>query len=112
MHTQGVNHDYRSDYPELDQLISAYFNQGFDLWGDTIDEIVHTFVARTGLHEGDRLSTEIDRFLDEHAANLDAVFTARYGFDFSPEAWGHTTRSILREVQRLVAIAPESAPRP
>lgn len=94
---------HTENYPELDQLFGAYFNQDFALWGDTIEEIVAAYNEGTPSPQCEALRNEIDRFIASHSADLDKAFAERYGFDFSPEPWGHTTLSFLREVQRLIA---------
>jgi hypothetical protein len=80
-----------------------YFNQDFDLWGDTIEEVVGSYREGTSSEQREALRNQIDRFIDTHSARLDDALSERYGFDFSPEPWGHTALSFLREVQRLVA---------
>jgi hypothetical protein len=92
----------KADYPELDQLIGTYFNQDFDLWGETIEEVVRSYVQGTSAEQRDLLRSEIDRFVAESATELDAVFSQKYGFDLDPTPWGHTALSFLREVQRLL----------
>jgi hypothetical protein len=88
-----------AEYPELDQLFETYFNQDFDLWGNTIC---------------DQLINEADRFMQEHPDDLDEALLARYGNDFDPAPWGHTARSFFELVQRLDAarVSTHEGPNP
>src|SRR4051812_44972799 len=95
-----------SKYPELDQMFGAYFNQDFDLWGDTIEEIVASYKDGTSRQQREGLLEEIDRFVGEYPDDLDAQLSARYGYDFDPVPWGHTARSFLDEVQRILRTNP------
>jgi hypothetical protein len=91
-----------SAFPELDHLFGAYFNQDFDIWGDTIEEIAGAYKTSTGLEQRTALQDEIETLITEHPNDLESVFAARYGFDFDPKPWGYTTLSFLRKLQQLM----------
>jgi hypothetical protein len=90
------------EYPELDQLFGAYFNQDFELWGETIEQIVAAYMDGATMDRREALLKEIDSFTQDHPGDLDAAFSARYGFDFDPAPWGHTTLSFLQRLQQLL----------
>ena len=94
-----------STFPELDQLFGVYFNQDFELLGDTIEEIVAAYSKDMSGERRSALHREIETYLKAHPSDLDSAFTARYGFDFDPAPWGHTTLSFLRRVQELTSDA-------
>lgn len=95
-------------YPELDQFFGAYFNQDFDLSGDTVEEIVGCYVNETTAEHRGALLREIALFRARHAADLDAGLAEKYGYDFDPEPWGHTAASFFELVEKLVA-APQAS---
>ena len=82
-----------SKFPELDELFGVYFNQDFDLWGDTIEEIVAAYSKDTIRERRDALHNEVDIYVEAHPSDLDSAFTARYGFDFDPAPWVHGYRA-------------------
>jgi hypothetical protein len=92
----------RSAYPELDHLLHAYFNEDFDLWGHTIEEIVGCYKRESPAEGQHALCDEITRFMRAHRADLDAAFLKAYPNEVDPSGWGHTTASFLAELDRLL----------
>jgi len=92
-----------SIYQNLDYLIHAYFNQDFDSWGNTMEEIVSCFRKENDEALCRLIVTEIDRFEAEHSGDLDACFDRAYGLYVNPLAWGHTVHSFLEELKHLLA---------
>lgn len=84
-----------NDYPGLSHFFGAYLNQDDDLTADTLDGVLNYFVQENPEPVLTRLRSDAARFLQEEAADLDGEFERRYGFDFNPPAWGHTTKSFL-----------------
>ncbi|WP_028226600.1 contact-dependent growth inhibition system immunity protein [Paraburkholderia ferrariae] len=94
-------------YPRMHEIFGAYFNQDFDLWGDTIPEIVACYKRDSPPDYHRELITEIDSFLDEHSKDLDSAFQRDCYSGFNPALWGYTTASFLDELKRLLG---EQAP--
>jgi hypothetical protein len=92
----------KSDYPRLDHFFGAYLNQDYQLSGDTIEEVVESYMRDTPSERHRDLSNEIDRFCLAHPDNLDAALSASYGFHFDPALWDHTAASFFQLVQRLL----------
>jgi hypothetical protein len=84
-------------------VFRAYFGQDFDLFGDTIPEIVSSYKRDSpqGCHH--QLIEEINSFMDEHPTDLDSAFKRDYGSGFNPKLWDHTTASFLDELKRLLS---------
>ena len=91
-----------SEYPELDHLFGAYLNQDYDLSGDTIEEVVASYVQGTSAENHGRILDEIEKFEQAHSDNLDQALLLRYGNDFDPELWGHTAASFFQLLGALV----------
>jgi len=92
-----------SSYQSLDYLIHAYFNQDFDLWGETTEQIISCFRRENDDEQSRSVIADIDRLKAEHSADLDRNFDELYGLYVNPQAWGHTAASFLDEVKRLLA---------
>jgi hypothetical protein len=89
-------------YPEMDRIFSIYFGQDFDLFGETVPEIVACYKKDSPYHY-ENLVQEINSFKNEHPHDLAIVFDQMYGRGFSPEPWGYTTASLLEEIQHLLS---------
>ncbi|OLL28888.1 hypothetical protein BTH42_25375 [Burkholderia sp. SRS-W-2-2016] len=92
----------QSHYPNLDSLIRGYFNEDFDLWGNTVAEVLCCFKEENDPVIHTLVATEIERFKRNHSANLDKSFEKIYGLYVDPEPWGHSTVSFLEELKRLL----------
>lgn len=97
MHSEGV-----ALSPELDQLMSVYFGEDFDLWGDTVEEIINKYNETLDPAQRCGIVKKIDAFKLTHPHNLDDAFSREYGKYFDPEPWGYTTASFLEELKRLL----------
>nr|WP_244195953.1 contact-dependent growth inhibition system immunity protein [Paraburkholderia susongensis] len=84
------------------ELFGAYFNQDFDLWGNTIPEIVSCYKRDSPREYHHELVSEINSFMNEHPVDLDSAFAKNYDSGFYPKLWGHTTASFLDELKRLL----------
>ncbi|MEX3787064.1 contact-dependent growth inhibition system immunity protein [Paraburkholderia sp. BR14374] len=89
-------------YPAMHRIFHVYFGQDFDLFGETIAEIVACY-KKDSPHTYSNLIHEINSFMDEHSADLDCAFERSYGAGFDPTLWGHTTESFLNELKRLMS---------
>ncbi|SEC64993.1 contact-dependent growth inhibition system immunity protein [Paraburkholderia caballeronis] len=90
-------------YENLNQLIRGRFNEDFDLWGNSIPELVLSFKNGCPRSMIDATAFEIDQFKTDNAGNLDAAFEREFGKQCSPPLWGHTTDSFLEELKRLLS---------
>ncbi|MCC8403626.1 hypothetical protein LJ655_17295 [Paraburkholderia sp. MMS20-SJTN17] len=89
-------------YEDLFQLIGGYFNEDFDYWGNTIEELVRACASGCTPDMINATVADIERFKSDHAGNLDAAFEETFGGQFDPALWGHTAESFLDEVKRLL----------
>jgi hypothetical protein len=88
-------------YPAMNHLFNTYFGQDFDIFGDSIPEIVACFKKNCRGHCANVLE-EIASFKSEHPNDLAIAFEQMYLRAFSPEPEGYTTVSFLDEVERLL----------
>ncbi|MGF6981991.1 hypothetical protein QFZ99_001468 [Paraburkholderia atlantica] len=90
-------------YPRMYKLFGAYFNEDFDLWGNTIPEIVSCYKDDSPPEYRKEIIDEINLSINEHLSNLDSAFERDYGSGFDPDLWGHTTASFLDELKLLLS---------
>ncbi|MBN3804307.1 hypothetical protein GXB81_14785 [Paraburkholderia sp. Ac-20336] len=90
-------------YPRMHELFGAYFNQDFDLWGNTIPEIISCYKRDSPRDYHYEMIKEINLFMDEHPVDLDSAFEKNYNNGFYPKLWGHTTASFLNELKWLLS---------
>ncbi|GGH07014.1 contact-dependent growth inhibition system immunity protein [Silvibacterium dinghuense] len=94
-------------YPHLDALLGGYFHQDFDLFGDTLAEILATYREDTSAEERAATRADIERFLGTYGPEAQAVNEALERI-FKPgviiEGWdGLNATQWLEEVARLLA---------
>lgn len=89
-------------YPSLWHLMAGYFNEDFDMWGNSIQEIVACFKGESDKSFHEKVMEDITRFESENAGFLDSAFEREFGHQFGPELWGYTTTSFLEELKRLL----------
>lgn len=78
------NMDLREQFPNLDQLLSVYLNQDFDIYGPNLEDAVNVFVDDSTAEEIAETRLEIAKFLDIKANDLDAELE-RLCWDYSHE---------------------------
>jgi hypothetical protein len=83
------------------ELFGAYLNQDFDLWGDTLAEIVGCYKRDSPPEYHREIVGEIDSFIREHPMDLDSAFERDYGGGVDPVLWGYTTASFFDELKRI-----------
>lgn len=88
-------------YPELDQLFWAYFNEDFDLSGDTIEEIATCYRRDVDQKRILQACTEMNMFMRRHETDAEVAFSTRWG-SFDPKLWGHTVASFFEELRRIL----------
>jgi len=89
-------------YYELIQFIGTRFHEDYELYGNTIAEIVASYTARATPVLRQKVVHQIDEFVREHKADLEAAFFEIVGNQFDPALWGHTAASFFDELKRLL----------
>ncbi|PKH26930.1 hypothetical protein CIG19_03835 [Enterobacterales bacterium CwR94] len=81
----------------LNQLIGCYFNQDYDLSGETIHEIMQCYLESESPEMANSLLVDIDKFLIQ-PIDIEAEFDKLYHYDFSPKLWGITAVEFLNSI--------------
>lgn len=96
------------DYPTLEGVIESYLHQDMDLFHETISEAIAECATLAEPRQRAMLIEEIDRFLAREAADPDAAFVTRWGFDVNPSDIGRSSTDFLNAV-RAIAVDPAAA---
>jgi hypothetical protein len=91
-----------SKYKNLEQIIRGKFNEDFEIWGDTFDNLVNSSKRKMPKNLIDEVILEIDNFQKDNSENLEQAFEREFGHQCDPDLWGHTTASFLKELKRLL----------
>ncbi|MGF6371551.1 hypothetical protein OKW40_004301 [Paraburkholderia sp. RAU6.4a] len=91
------------EYGNLTGLIRSRFHEDFDLFGNSVEELVSSYTAKMSTTDIDALMSDIDSFKADYPETLDSKFKERFGRQFDPVLWGCTTASLLDEVKRLLS---------
>ena len=94
--------DEKGDYSNLTGLIHARFHEDFNLFGESVDELVSSYVEKMPRSKIDAIVSDIDSFIADHSDTLESEFEERFGGQFDPALWGYTTASFLEELKRLL----------
>ena len=92
----------QSKYPKLWHIMLCYFHEDFDLFGNTIEELMTHHKSCSNKEEIAFDIKDIERFEADHSTSIDAAFEQEFGNRFNPQLWGHTGTSFLAELKRLL----------
>ncbi len=105
----------RKMYPVLNDLVSLYFFQDYDLISEDPDEIVRVFKFEHEASSARELAADIERFLAAYGATeeeLAAAFMRVFRPEMSIYGWNHRTlREALSQVAKIV-LDPAAPGRP
>ncbi|QKJ86262.1 hypothetical protein PMPD1_1301 [Paramixta manurensis] len=90
MHNQQLNH-----------LMGAYFNQDYYLSGETIEEVMQTYLDCEASDTIQALIEECAEFVKK--VDAENVFYELYRYDFKPERWGLTSVAFLKLISGLAS---------
>ncbi|WEF26356.1 contact-dependent growth inhibition system immunity protein [Klebsiella aerogenes] len=78
----------------LDHLMGAYFNQDYDLFGETIEEVMDEYLKCEGPEYARGLIDDCHNFINK-SGDPELEFVELYKFDFNPALWGITAKQFL-----------------
>ncbi|MBB5456624.1 contact-dependent growth inhibition system immunity protein [Paraburkholderia sp. Cpub6] len=91
------------EYGDLTGLIRSRFHEDFDLFGNSLEELVSSYTEKMSKSDIDTLISDIDSFKAHYPDTLESEFKQRFGRQFDPVLWGYTADSFLDEVKRLLS---------
>lgn len=100
----------KSNFPILENLMQCYFNQDYDMYGETDEEILRLFVHETSTLGKLLIVAEIDRLLAEPVAGLYGRFVQETGewnieigeTDVETQEWLRMAREVIVSEQNTV----------
>ncbi|MGO4765483.1 contact-dependent growth inhibition system immunity protein [Cupriavidus sp. 2KB_3] len=91
-----------SRYPELWQLIGAYFNQDFDMVGNSIEDLIAVYISESDPATRKRVIQDIERFMAENRGAIEEAYRREFGEEID---WGISHEAFLRKVEHLIHIS-------
>lgn len=89
----------RKKYSTVRQLITVFFGQDFDLFGETIDEIMESYLEAENEHAFRNLREQATQLLAINDNDeLNSIMVSLAENEFEPRLWGETWRSFLQKV--------------
>lgn len=89
-------------YPHLRAFLGGWFNQDFDLAGETLEEIVSAYNAASSRADAQGVRSDIEAFMQDARDDLDDAFARTFRPDVDPHGWGMTTREWLARIRDLL----------
>ncbi len=89
----------RHSYSHLASFLGAWFNQDFDLFGSTIEEIVAEFKRSATPGEAAVICRDIDQFLHDHGAAAGRGFAEAFEIDVDPLGFAPTIQAFLLTIR-------------
>jgi len=102
---QAVEYAGEKEFPHLWTLMGGMFHQHFDIFGNTLEEIIGSFKQDTDPEVWAQTRRDIERFLSERPGdkNLAEDFERMFAPQVITEGWdGMTTRQWLIRVSELL----------
>lgn len=89
-------------YKNLATFFSSWFHQDFDLNGETIEEIVSTYLQSADPNEVEILKKEIRQFLSENAGCIQARFEENFDLDVDPLGFASSIEEFLMSIYKVL----------
>jgi hypothetical protein len=93
---------YLEAFPDLDHFMGAYMHQDWQLFGNTVEEVVARHVKVSDPDEAHGLKMDIKRFVSYKGNDLDREYERLFPGSVIPSAWDMSTREWLLWIERLV----------
>jgi hypothetical protein len=92
-------------FQHLDHFLNAYMHQDWDLFSESLSDVVHTYIAETSVGDAARLRSEIDEFISMHGLDLDAAFYRLFPNSALPSGWNMSVEQWLQQVSQITEAA-------
>jgi len=89
----------KKKYPDVRLLVVIFFGPDFQIFGETIDEIMESYVETESEYAFRNLKKQTTQLLAmESDTELNNIMSELAENQFRPESWGETWRSFLQKV--------------
>jgi hypothetical protein len=80
-------------------LLGAYFNQDFDLFGNSIEDLTDLYIFESDGATRRRVLRDIETFRSKHAGDFEEAYRREFREEID---WGISHEAFLGKVERLI----------
>ncbi|WP_337025109.1 contact-dependent growth inhibition system immunity protein [Pantoea anthophila] len=84
-------------------LIRVFFGQDYDLFGETVEEVLDSYLETENLKTAGKVCLEAECLLSLNEQSLTETFESISQGEFYPEPWGETERSFLEKIKNYLS---------
>ena len=92
-----------NNYKNVGTLIRVFFGQDYDLFGETVEEILDSYMAHVNKKTVVNVCREAENLLSLHDKSLTETFATLSQGEFFPEPWGESVRTFLERIKKYLA---------
>ncbi|MCJ7925929.1 MAG: contact-dependent growth inhibition system immunity protein [Pantoea vagans] len=91
-------------YKNIGTLIRVFFGQDYDLFGETVEEILDSYLETENPKTAEKVCQEAEYLLSLNDQALIEAFQSISQGEFNPEPWGETVRTFLEKINSYLRI--------
>ncbi|WP_067704980.1 contact-dependent growth inhibition system immunity protein [Erwinia sp. ErVv1] len=86
-------------YKNIGTLIRVFFGQDYDLFGETVEEVLDSYLETENQKTAEKVCQEAENLLLLNDEALTEEFETISQREFYPEPWGETVRTFLEKIK-------------
>ncbi|MEN4830909.1 contact-dependent growth inhibition system immunity protein [Pantoea vagans] len=91
-------------YKNIGTLIRVFFGQDYDLFGETVEEVLDSYLETENSKTAEKVCQEAEYLLSLNDQALIEAFQSISQGEFNPEPWGETVRTFLEKINSYLRI--------
>ncbi|AMG58579.1 contact-dependent growth inhibition system immunity protein [Pantoea vagans] len=91
-------------YKNIGTLIRVFFGQDYDLFGETVEEVLDSYLETENPKTAEKVCQEAEYLLSLNDQALIKAFQSISQGEFNPEPWGETVRTFLEKINSYLRI--------
>ncbi|WP_336749169.1 contact-dependent growth inhibition system immunity protein [Pantoea vagans] len=92
------------NYKNIGTLIRVFFGQDYDLFGETVEEVLNSYLETENPKTAEKVCQEAEYLLTLNDQELIEAFQSISQGEFNPEPWGETVRTFLEKIKNHLRI--------
>ena len=92
------------NYKNIGTLIRVFFGQDYDLVGETVEEVLDSYLETENPKTAEKVCQEAEYLLSLNDQALIEAFQSISQGEFNPESWGETVRTFLEKINSYLRI--------
>jgi len=89
-------------YKNIGTLIRVFFGQDYDLFGETVEEVLDSYLETENPKTAEKVCQEAEYLLSLNDQALIEAFQSISQGEFNPEPWGETVRTFLEKIKNYL----------